>query len=155
MTLHLHTPAFVADGQIPEQYSRDSDNLSPRLEWTGAPLRTRSFALVVEDPDAPRGTFRHWAAYDIPPDATWLDEGAGSGALDGSLRMGRNDFGGARYDGPQPPPGHGVHHYHFRLFALDVPHLDVPAGASAAQILDAAQEHSIAQADIVGTFERH
>jgi Raf kinase inhibitor-like YbhB/YbcL family protein len=153
MTMHIHSPAFVADARIPDQFTRDDMNLSPRVEWDGAPLKTRSFALVVEDPDAPRGTFRHWAAYDIPADAHALVEGAGSG-VGAAPAMGRNDFGNAQYDGPQPPKGHGVHHYRFRLFALDVPELDVPKGASASQVLDAAQEHAIAEAETVGTFER-
>ena len=154
MTLQIRTPAFAPNERIPEQFSRDRENMSPRLEWDGAPAKTRSFALVVEDPDAPRGTFRHWAAYDIPPEARYLAEGAGSSARGAPVRMGRNDFGNAAYDGPQPPQGHGVHHYHFRLFALDVPQLDVPRGADARQVLEAAHEHSIAEAETVGTFER-
>jgi len=107
---------------------------------------------VVEDPDAPRGTFRHWAVYDIPADMHHLDEGAGS--RQNGLHMATNDFGNPQYDGPQPPPGHGTHHYHFRLFALDVPKLDVPPNCSAADVLRAAQSHALAEGDVVGTFER-
>jgi phosphatidylethanolamine-binding protein (PEBP) family uncharacterized protein len=70
------------------------------------------------------------------------------------MRMARNDWGDWRYDGPHPPPGHGQHHYHFRLFALDVPELGLPDDATADQLLDAAREHVIAEADVVGTFER-
>jgi Raf kinase inhibitor-like YbhB/YbcL family protein len=154
MPLILEAPAFAPGQRIPEQFSRDSANVSPRLEWHGAPLDTRSFALVVEDPDAPRGTFRHWAAYDIPCDRDMLDEGAGSGSRGAAIRMALNDWGDAKYDGPQPPKGHGLHHYHFRLFALDVPELGLPEDATAEQVLDAVQEHSIAEADVIGTFER-
>ncbi|HEV7608479.1 MAG TPA: YbhB/YbcL family Raf kinase inhibitor-like protein [Steroidobacteraceae bacterium] len=153
MALHIEAPAFAPNQNIPAQFSREGGNISPSIEWHGAPPTTRSFALVVEDPDSPKGTFRHWAAYDIPPDAQHLHEGAGSGAQGAPIQMATNDFGNARYDGPQPPPGHGVHHYHFRLFALDVPELDVPEGSSAGQVLEAARAHAIAEADTVGTFE--
>ena len=154
MALQIQTPAFTQDKRIPNQFSRDGGNVSPLVEWNGAPAGTRSYALVVEDPDAPNGTFRHWAAYDIPADAQRLAEGAGSGAQGAAIQMATNDFGNAQYDGPQPPPGHGTHHYHFRLFALDVPELDVPDECDAAQLLEAAKAHSIAEADAVGTFER-
>ena len=154
MALNIESPAFARNARIPDQFARDGANVSPRLEWRGAPLDTRSFALVVEDPDAPKGTFRHWAAYDIPPDTNRLREGAGSDPRGTGIKMARNDFGGARYDGPQPPPGHGTHHYHFRLFALDTAELDLPAGADAKQVLNAALKHSLAEAETVGTFER-
>ncbi len=154
MTMHIDTPAFAPKQRIPDQFTRQGGNISPRVEWTGAPADTRSFALIVEDPDAPKGTFRHWAAYDISPEMQWLGEGAGSGELGAPIRMAVNDFGNAHYDGPQPPPGHGTHRYHFRLFALNVEELDLPDDASAADVLEAAQESAIAEADIVGTFSR-
>jgi Raf kinase inhibitor-like YbhB/YbcL family protein len=154
MALTLDTPAFKRNARIPKQFSRDGGNVSPLIEWQGAPVGTRSYALVVEDPDAPKGTFRHWAAYDIPPDAQRLAEGAGSGELGAAIQMATNDFGNPHYDGPQPPPGHGTHHYHFRLFALDVPELDVPEDCDAGQVLEAARAHSIAEAEAIGTFER-
>jgi Raf kinase inhibitor-like YbhB/YbcL family protein len=154
MTLKLNSPAFTHNAKIPNQFSRDGGNVSPPIEWQGAPTGTRSYALIVEDPDAPRGTFRHWAAYDIPPDAQRLTEGAGSSERGAPVQMATNDFGNPHYDGPQPPPGHGVHHYHFRLFALDVPRLDVPDECDAAQVLEAARAHSIAEAEAIGTFQR-
>lgn len=154
MSLTIEAPAFEPGKRIPDQFTRDGANVSPRLEWHGAPEDTRSFALVLEDPDAPRGTFRHWAAYDIPRNVSWLDEGAGSSSRGSAIRMAKNDWGDWRYDGPQPPQGHGEHHYHFRLFALDVPELGLPDDATADQVLDAAREHVIAEADVVGTFER-
>lgn len=154
MALMLNSAAFEPNEKIPDQFSRDGGNVSPPISWEGAPAGTQSFALVVEDPDAPRGTFRHWAAYDIPADAHRLAEGAGSREQGAAIQMASNDFGNARYDGPQPPPGHGTHHYHFRLFALDVPRLEVPEDCAAADILAAAREHSLAEADVVGTFER-
>jgi Raf kinase inhibitor-like YbhB/YbcL family protein len=153
MALTLTSPAFARNQKIPNQFSRDGGNVSPPIEWQGAPAGTRSFALVVEDPDAPRGTFRHWAAYDIPPDARRLTEGAGSRNQGSAIHMATNDFGNTQYDGPQPPPGHGVHHYHFRLFALDVPQLEVPPECRAKDVLDAARDHALAEADVVGVFE--
>ena len=154
MTLMLSTPAFAQNGKIPNQFSRDGGNISPLIEWQQAPAGTRSFALVVEDPDAPKGTFRHWAAYDIPADTQRLSEGMGSGERGAAIQMATNDFGNSHYDGPQPPPGHGTHHYHFRLFALDVPELELPDDCDAGQVLEAARAHAIAEADAVGTFER-
>src|SRR5882724_7482646 len=150
MTLKLNSPVFTQNAKIPNQFSRDGGNVSPPIEWQGAPAGTRSYALVVEDPDAPRGAFRHWAAYDIAPDAQRLAEGAGSSERGAAMQMATNDFGNAHYDGPQPPPGHGTHHYHFRLFALDVPQLGVPAESAADEILAAAEDHALAEADVVG-----
>lgn len=152
--MHIETPAFAPKQRIPDQFTRQGGNISPRVEWSGAPADTRSFALIVEDPDAPKGTFRHWAAYDIAPDMSWLGEGAGSGELGSPIRQATNDFGNTHYDGPQPPPGHGTHHYHFRLFALNVDQLDVPDDATASDVLEAAVENAIAEADVVGTYSR-
>lgn len=154
MSMHIETPAFAPRQRIPDQFTRQGGNLSPRVEWSGAPADTRSFALIVEDPDAPKGVFRHWAAYDIAPDTSWLGEGAGSGELGSPIRQATNDFGNAHYDGPQPPPGHGMHHYHFRLFALNVDRLEIPDDASAGDVLAAALDNSIAEADVVGVYSR-
>lgn len=154
MTLTLSSPAFADGHPIPQRFTRDGGNVSPPLRWHGAPRGTRSHVLVVEDPDAPSGTFRHWAVYDLPGNATELAEGVGSQKASPALRVAVNDFGDRRYDGPQPPRGHGVHHYHFRLFALDVPQLKIPANASARDVLEVARAHSLAEADFVGTFAR-
>jgi len=155
MTLTIRTPTFAKDSSIPSQFTKDGGNVSPLVEWQGAPRGTKSYALVVEDPDAPKGTFRHWAAYNIPADLQRLAEGAGSRDQGAALQMATNDFGNARYDGPQPPAGDGPHHYHFRLFALDVPELDVEEDCSAEDVLEAAKAHSIDEADTVGLFARH
>lgn len=152
MTLAITSPAFSSLGSIPLRFARNGTNISPPIEWRDAPPETRSFALIIEDPDAPRGIFHHWAAYDIPASSTSLMEGDGS-RESVTLKMGRNDFGNSRYDGPQPPAGHGPHHYHFRLLALDVSELDVPAQSSATDILAAARPHCLAKAEIIGLFE--
>ncbi|WIY53575.1 YbhB/YbcL family Raf kinase inhibitor-like protein [Devosia sp. YIM 151766] len=145
MPLTLTSPAF-ADGQpIPLKYTRDGENLAPPLQWTGAPETVESFILIVEDPDAPNGTFRHWAIYNIPDDWDGLPENVETGS-DGAMRYGRNDFGNAHYDGPEPPKGHGVHHYHFRLGALSVPKLDIAADTDIKDLWRQAEKHLIAEA---------
>lgn len=152
MAFTLSSPAFKPDARIDDKFAREGGNLSPPLEWRGTPAGTRSFALIVEDPDAPRGVFRHWAAYDISADKSGLDEGDGRRSSD--LPQGANDFGNLGYDGPQPPKGHGLHHYHFRVAALDVEHLNVEPEDRAEAIWAAAQPHMLAEAELVGTFER-
>lgn len=152
MPLTLRSTAFADGERIPERFVRRHGNLSPPLEWTGAPNETKSFVLVVEDPDAPGGIFRHWAVYDIPPERMRLEEGSGRHGT--SLRQGANDFGNAGYDGPEPPEGHGPHHYHFRLAALDIDHLDIGPQQRAEEIWDAAQPHVLEQTELVGVYER-
>jgi Raf kinase inhibitor-like YbhB/YbcL family protein len=153
MPISVASPAFPNGQRIPERYSKQGGNVSPPLAWHDAPRNTRSFALLVEDPDAPTGTFRHWAVYNIPPAHQGIAEGTGSRQPAGPLTMAVNDFGNRRYDGPQPPPGHGTHHYHFRLLALDTPELTLPAGASVKDVMDAAHSHVIAEAETVGMFQ--
>jgi len=152
MTLALHSPVFQNGGAIPDRYARDGENLSPPLRWTGAPAEAKSFIVAVEDPDAPSGSFWHWAIHAINPHQAELPEGAG--ATGGGRQQAVNDFGAARYDGPQPPRGHGIHHYHFRIAALDVAKLNLPESASAEAAWAAAQPHVIDQAELIGTFRR-
>ena len=151
MTLTLRSPAFNDGERIPDRHARNHGNVSPPLQWSGEPDGTRSFVLVVEDPDAPRGLFRHWAAFDISPDRHRLDEGAG-GRGD-ALSQGANDFGDTGYDGPQPPQGHGPHHYHFRIAALDTEHLDVGPQQRAEAIWQAAQDHILEETELIGIYE--
>ncbi|WP_352617756.1 MULTISPECIES: YbhB/YbcL family Raf kinase inhibitor-like protein [unclassified Mesorhizobium] len=123
-------------------------------EWTDAPQGTKSFVLAVEDPDAPSGMFRHWAVYGIDAQRNFLPEGTTAGAKTESLGHGVNDFGNPHYDGPQPPPGHGLHHYHFRLLALDVETLGLGEKAAVDDVLKEAAPHVLEEAELVGTFER-
>ncbi|MFL6731807.1 MAG: YbhB/YbcL family Raf kinase inhibitor-like protein [Sphingomicrobium sp.] len=146
--LTITSEAFQNGQNIPTQYTCDGADQAPALKWGEPPAGTRSFALVVDDPDAPGGTFRHWGVYDISGSAR---------SLGGAERVGTevaNDFGKAGYGGPCPPKGHGPHHYHFKLFALDTEKLGVPAGARVADVEMAAQQHAIAQEELVGTYER-
>lgn len=153
MPFALRSSAFHDGATIPSAYTRDGQNISPPMEWHGAPPQTRSFVLVVEDPDAPSGTFRHWAVYDIGPTMDGLPEGASSTRA-GEIGQGVNGFRHAHYDGPQPPRGDRPHHYHFRLAALDVPRLDVRKNAKAEDIWEAARPHIIAETELVGTYRR-
>jgi Raf kinase inhibitor-like YbhB/YbcL family protein len=152
MPLVLTSPAFQDGAIIPVRFTRDGENLSPPLQWQGAPPETRSFVLLVEDPDAPSGIFRHWALYNLPPQEAGLPEGA-SGPERGAAE-GLNGFGNAHYDGPQPPKGHGTHHYHFRLAALDVPRLELGKTAKAEAVWAASRPHILAKAELVGTYKR-
>lgn len=150
MAFAVSSPAFSEGSTIPRKYTGDGENVSPPLEWTGAPPGTRSFALICEDPDAPSGIFRHWAVANIPGDRTGLSEGGRAQQLD----YGRNDFGHESYDGPAPPRGHGLHHYHFKLAALDVDSIDLSSGRSAAELWKEVSPHIISAAETVGTYQR-
>ena len=146
--LDLTSDAFQNGEPIPVQYTCDGADQTPMLHWGEPPPGTKSFALVIGDPDAPSGTFRHWGVFDIPPSAR---------SIGGSQRTGTevsNDFGKTGYGGPCPPKGHGPHHYHFRLFALDVDHLEVPSNANVVDVENAAQKHALAEGELIGTYER-
>jgi Raf kinase inhibitor-like YbhB/YbcL family protein len=150
MAFAVTSPAFAEGSTIPRKYTGDGENLSPPLEWSGAPAGTRSFALICEDPDAPSGTFRHWAVANIPGDRTGVSEGGRAQQLD----CGRNDFGHTSYDGPAPPRGHGPHHYHFKVAALDVDRIDVAPDRSAAELWQSVRPHILAATETIGTYQR-
>lgn len=154
MTLSLASPAFKANGAIPEQYTCEGADQSPPLAWRGAPKETRSFALVCLDPDAPNGVFHHWAVYDIPADMTGLPAGFSSRKEAGEAKEAVNDFRKAGYGGPCPPRGHGPHHYHFQLFALGAAGLTLPAEAGCRDVIEAARPHTIERAELIGVYER-
>lgn len=154
MALTLTSSAFAHGERIPKRYTCDGEDLSPPLSWSGAPEGTMSFALVCDDPDAPMGTWHHWAAYDIPAEFSELEEGFPADARIGSVHQAFTDFGRTGYGGPCPPKGHGTHHYGFRLFALDVKHLELPAGAKCEDVEKAAAPHVLARAELMGTYSR-
>ena len=145
----LSSSAFNDGQQIPAEFSCDGEDRSPPLSWSGPPQGTKSFALVVDDPDAPSGTFRHWGAWNIPADANGLETGQGS-----QFPQALNDFGKQGYGGACPPKGHGAHRYRFKLFALDTDSLDLPPGAKVEQVEAAAAEHQLGRAELTGTYER-
>ncbi len=152
MAMTLISPAFAEGERLPDKHTRLGENLMPPLKWAGAPAGTRSFVLIVEDPDAPSGTFRHCGAFNIPASWEGLPESADT-APGGAPRFSKNDFGNGRYDGPEPPQGHGVHHYHFRIAALDVPSLAIPDVAGIEPMWNEARKHCLAEASLTGTYE--
>jgi Raf kinase inhibitor-like YbhB/YbcL family protein len=153
MPLMLASPAFPPGGRIPSEYTCDGADISPPLTWSGVPAGTKSLVLLVDDPDAPSGTFRHWAAFDIPANAPGLAAGYGPNRPATSFRETRNDFGRAGYGGPCPPPG-PAHHYHFRLFAISRPTLDLTPPSNAFAMLQVAEPYAIQQTELIGTYQR-
>jgi Raf kinase inhibitor-like YbhB/YbcL family protein len=152
MAFEISSPAFLNGNPIPRLHTCDGADLSPALEWSGAPEQTRSLVLIVDDPDAPRGTWNHWLLYDIPAATTHLAQGFKRGTVGAS---GANDFGQPGYGGPCPPRGHGPHRYFFRLFAVDLPSLGLTAGAKRAELDRALQGHVLAETTYMGRYERH
>jgi Raf kinase inhibitor-like YbhB/YbcL family protein len=149
MAFTLSSPEFVGGGDIPRQFTCDGQNMPPHLTWSGAPPGLRSYALVMDDPDAPAGTFTHWVVFDIPAARTDLPSGPPSDAVGVS---GKNSRGQLGYTGPCPPSG--THRYFFRLFALDVPTLGLAAGASRQQVENAIATHTIGTAELMGRYSR-
>jgi Raf kinase inhibitor-like YbhB/YbcL family protein len=152
----LSSAAFAANQPIPKKYSSEANDVSPPLQWDGAPPGTKSFVLICDDPDAPVGTFTHWVLYGVPGSASALPEGIAKQEVVvavGGARQGVNDFGRIGWGGPCPPRGHGAHHYHFKLYALDSG-LDLPPKAMQAKIEAEMKGHVLAQAELVGTYER-
>ncbi|MFP3853930.1 MAG: YbhB/YbcL family Raf kinase inhibitor-like protein [Anaerolineales bacterium] len=150
--MELASSAFGEGDSIPTEYSCDGEDVSPPLSWANPPEGTESFALVMDDPDAPSGTFDHWLLYNIPADRLSLGARVASEAelADGS-RHGRNSFGNLEYGGPCPPGE--THRYNFRLYALDQ-ELQLEPGASKAQLMEAMNGHILAQAELQGTYSR-
>jgi Raf kinase inhibitor-like YbhB/YbcL family protein len=145
--LRITSPAFEGHKRIPEKHTGDGDDVSPALEWSGVPAGTKSFAIVVHDPDAPLvDGFTHWVAYGIPGDSTGVPEG-GDHVIHGT-----NSMGNAGYNGPAPPPGHGVHHYYFWVYALD-DDLSLEPGLDRRALIDQIEDHVIEQARVIGTYE--
>ena len=151
MALQVFSSAFADGSRIPELHTCDGADLSPPLEWGGEPPETRSFALIVEDPDAPNGTWCHWLLYDLPVTVHAVAQGyrPGMPGLGGT-----NDFGKLGYGGPCPPKGHGPHRYIFKLYALDVETLGLGEGAKRQKFLQAVGGHSLGEAQYSGRFER-
>ena len=151
-SLWVRGASFSNGKSIPGRYTCDGANLSPHLEWQSAPAGTKSFAIVMDDPDAPTD-FTHWLVYNIPPSVRELAEGASTQrSMPQGAAEGRNDFGRSGYGGPCPPRGN-PHHYVFRVYALDL-RLDLFAGATRKQVDAAMSGHVVAQGQIVGAYQR-
>jgi len=147
--------SFGEKTPIPAEFTCEGKDISPALHWTGEPSQTRSFALIMDDPDAPGRTWNHWLAWDIPADLHSLPEAIEDAAL-GKFggKSGTNDFGQRGYGGPCPPQRGGWHRYFFRLFALDTSTLGVPEGAKRAALEKAVKKHVLAEAAYMGRFQR-
>ena len=149
----LASAAFRDGEPVPVRHTCDGDDLSPPLAWTGMPVGTRTFALICDDPDAPRGTWLHWLLWNLPADAVELGEGVPPRPeLPSGARQGLNDGGDIGYGGPCPPPGK-PHRYYFRLYALDSA-LNLPPGVNRPELETAMEGHVLAHAFTMGTYER-
>ncbi len=157
--MKLQSSAFTQGSPIPKKYTGEGSDVSVPLTWSGVPEGTAELALICDDPDAPRPQpWVHWVIYKIPAATTGLPEAlprqkrlaTPSGALQGVNSWNTDNIG---YRGPMPPPGHGVHHYHFRLYALDAA-LPVEPGLSKDELLAVMTGHIIAQAELTGTYQR-
>ena len=157
--MQIQSPAFSNGERIPVEYTKDGADKSVPLQWSDAPHSTQQFALICDDPDAPMDEpFVHWVIYNIPPDVNQLPEdlprreqpGQPDGAAQGVNNFPSDNIG---YGGPQPPKGHGTHHYHFKLYALDTA-LNLPPKADKKSLLQAMEGHILDQAELIGTYER-
>ena len=152
--LSLTTKAFNPGGIIPKQFACDGVDSSPDLEWSNAPQTTRSFALIVEDPDSPGGTWVHWVVYDLPAGTHNLPEGVAKRSdIQTGGRQGYNDFDRLGYNGPCPPPG-APHRYFFRLYALDT-FLNLKGRVTKAAVEQATKGHVLAEGELMGRYGRN
>ena len=157
MTLTIRSSAFADQARIPKRFTGDGEDVSPELSWSGVPAGAKELALICDDPDAPTPEpWVHWVIYKIPTTATGLRENipkTGSMSEPAGAMQGVNSWSAIGYRGPAPPRGHGVHHYHFKLYAVDTA-LNVAAGVDNKKLLSAMQGHIVAQGELVGTYER-
>ena len=156
MSLNVTSTAFAQNGSIPPRYTCEGDDTSPPLSWSGAPSGTRSFALIVDDPDAPdpakpQRVYVHWVVYNIPATVTSLPENASKKGLPAGAVQGKNDWGKTQYGGPCPPIGR--HRYYFKLYALDS-ELTGLSSPTKADLLKAIQGHVIANGELIGTYQK-
>ncbi len=153
MPLQITSAAFSAGETIPKKFTCDGPDVSPKLTWNEPPAKTQSFTLIMDDPDAPVGTWVHWVLFDLPADTKELSEGvAKQDQLSNGARQGRNDFGKIGYGGPCPPPGK-PHRYFFKLYALDSK-VNLKAGATKADVERAMKGHILANAELIGRYGR-
>ena len=160
MAMTVTSPAFAPGEAIPRKYTGEGEDRSPPLAWTGVPPEAVELAMICDDPDAPTSEpWVHWVWYRLDASVTGLPEGLPPHAqLESPVHLcqGRQSWSSGRtvgYRGPMPPPGHGVHHYHFKLYALDQK-LDLPPGATKSELLQAMRGHVVATGELVGTYER-
>jgi len=152
MSFEISSPAFASGEAIPSKLSCDGDDASPVLAWTEPPTGTQSFAIIVDDPDAPMGTWVHWVVYNIPASTRELEENMPNILeLNNGIMQGFTSAGTLGYHGPCPPSG--THRYFFKLYALDTT-LSLPAKTDKEKLLAAMDGHILANAELMGTFKR-
>jgi Raf kinase inhibitor-like YbhB/YbcL family protein len=152
MALKITSAAFEEGGMIPSQFTCDGKDISPSLTWTGIPEKTKSIALICDDPDAPRGIWVHWVLFNLPPDVTELAEAIPRGdTLANGARQGVTDFGRHGYGGPCPPSG--THRYYFKLYALDTM-LTLDVKSTKDDLVEAMEGHILAEAQLMGKYKR-
>ncbi len=150
----ISSPDFNLNAAIPKEFTCEGANKMPRLEWQGAPAHTNSLVLICDDPDAPAGTWVHWVVYNIPAakkDLSYITDRTEK-LSDGTMQ-GSNSWPHVGFDGPCPPIGHGVHHYHFKLYALDAI-LKIKPSATKEEVEVGMKNHILAHTQIVGLYER-
>ena len=149
----LKSPDFDQNGEIPLRYTSLGSNMSPPLVWSGVPLGTKSLVLIIDDPDAPSGTWTHWVIYDIPAGTKKLRANIPvRGVLPNGTKQGINSFHTLGYRGPHPPPG-PAHRYVFTLYAIDV-FLGTPSGVDKNTVLDKMRGHVLGETETIGIFGR-
>lgn len=155
--MQLTSNAFANGQPVPKKHTGDGQDVSPALNWSDMPAGTKELALIVDDPDAPSPEpWVHWVAWQIPATMTGLPEGvppAGKAGVLGGAVQGKNSWGAVGYRGPAPPKGHGVHHYHFKLYALDAA-VKGASGGGKTELLKAIEGHVLGTAELVGTYQR-
>jgi Raf kinase inhibitor-like YbhB/YbcL family protein len=151
--MQFRSSAFSDGSAMPRRCTCEGEDLSPPLQWSGAPEGARSYVLLCDDLDAPIGIWHHWAVYDIPIERTVLPEGAGRPGQAG-LQQAINDFGRLGYGGPCPPRSDGPHHYHFRLFAVSTDQLKVRKNPTCRDVEREARKHLLEEAILIGLYER-
>lgn len=154
MPLTLTSTAFEQGAEIPRKHTCDGANVPPPLVWTDVPAATRSFLLACSDPDAPSGTFLHWAAFDIPADWRSLEEGQATERQAAGFRQAINDFGKRGYSGPCPPRRDRPHRYRFRLSALSKASLPAVPSATCADVIALAEPYVLESAELIGLYRR-
>lgn len=146
----LNSISFPDQGTFPTLYTCDGKDISPELNWINVPLKTKSFVLILSDPNAPNGTFYHWVVYNLPKNIDTLSEDIKS--LPKGAKLGKNDWGKQQYNGPCPPKG-DAHNYKFTIYALDTL-LNLPANTDAKTVLSAIQGHIMGEDDITAVYAR-
>jgi Raf kinase inhibitor-like YbhB/YbcL family protein len=157
MAVQIQSPAFENNQVVPRRYSGDGEDVSPELKWSDIPSNAKELALIMDDPDAPTPEpWVHWVICKISVQEKSLPEGIDKKARPSKPQgvvQGKNSWGNIGYGGPSPPRGHGVHHYHFKLYALDAV-LEMEPGLTKQQLLDKMKGHVLAEGELIGTFER-